>query len=98
MTELLRHRLYPMVFAVLASAAIAFADSDCEPERNDRGNRCEGLVALPVSRPDLVLLSFAGYREPFEDDVDLKVKFFLAHDANVVIRGRDLRDRQQYWM
>ena len=91
----------PLTLAVLLATVPSqgvFADGPCEKERDDRGNRCEGLIDLEVSRPDLVLLSFAGHRELFDDDVDLKVKFFLPRDAEVVIQGRELRDQRQYRM
>jgi hypothetical protein len=91
-------RLIPLILFTLLPARIVVADHDCDKARNDRGNRCEGLIDLEVSSPDLVLLSFAGYREPFDDVVDLRVRFFLSLPAGVVVRGRELRDRKQYWM
>lgn len=67
--------------------------------QNDRGNRYEGRIEIPVGRPDLELLSFVGFSEPFKQDVTLKVRFFLpGHSADVFVQGRELREQKQYWM
>lgn len=66
--------------------------------RNDRGNRYEGRIEIPVGRPDLELLSFVGFREPFNDEVILRVRFFLPRPSEVFIQGRELQEQKQYWM
>ncbi|MFQ5880903.1 MAG: hypothetical protein ACE5I9_00335 [Candidatus Methylomirabilales bacterium] len=85
-----------MGIAMLAGNSLARTDK--WRRQNDRGNRYEGRIEIPVGRPDLELLSFIGFRESFNDDVILKVRFFLPRDSEVFIQGRELREQKQYWM
>lgn len=66
--------------------------------QNDQGNRYEGRVPIPVGGSNVELLSFFGCREPFDNSVNLKVRFFLATDAKVLIRGREVQESKQYRM
>ena len=66
--------------------------------QNDRGNRYEGRIQIPLGQPDLELLSFSGFREQFDADVILKVRFYLPTNSTVFIQGRELREQKQYWM
>jgi hypothetical protein len=93
---MLSSMLIPFVLAALAVAILA--QTDQWRKQNDRGNRYEGRIDIPVGKPDLELLSFAGWREPFTSDVILKVRFFLPTSAPVLIQGRELQDQTQYWM
>ncbi|MFI5184336.1 MAG: hypothetical protein ACHQNV_08060 [Vicinamibacteria bacterium] len=65
---------------------------------NDRGNRYEGSVRVPVANPDLALLSFTGSFSPFHKEATLKVRFFLPDETAVFISAQELRDRKQYRM
>lgn len=65
---------------------------------NDRGNRYEGRVEIPIGKPELELLSFTGLLEPFNKDVTLRVRFFLPLGSPVSIEGRELIEQTQYWM
>lgn len=65
---------------------------------NDRGNRYEGRIEIPVGAPDMELLSFVGCRDPYMGDATLKIRFFLPSIAPVFIHGRELREQKQYWM
>lgn len=79
--------------------AIAQVDDARWKEDNDRGNRYEGLVKIPIANPDLELMSFlVGQVAPFSNDGTLKVRFFVPDSRTVHIYGRELRDRKHYWM
>ena len=77
---------------------------------NDRGNRYEGRIEVPVSGSALELLSFVGQMEPFRDGVVLNVRFFLPTDeqiacgvaspdtAGVQVEARELREDKLYYM
>lgn len=67
-------------------------------QRNDRGNRHEGLIDKPVGGPDLLPLSFVGWRETFTSDVDWWVRYFLPESSQLRVFGRELTDRHHYWM
>ena len=67
-------------------------------ERNDRGNRWEGRPELPVSRPDLELLSFVGYRQDIESGVELTVLFYLSENSVATVFGQHLRESGRYYM
>lgn len=99
-----RHSLVLPLSLVLALAAAsdpAPGQDESWKRHHDLGNRYEGRIGIPVSRPDLELLSFVGFRERFEGDVSLAIRFFLPTEAlnsKVFIHGRELRERRQYWM
>lgn len=86
------------VSLTLSSAVIAQEPSQRWKTRNDRGNRWEGRVEIPVGRPAIELLSFVGFREPYAGGEDLEVRFFLPQAADVVIRAREIEERVQYLM
>lgn len=88
---------------LLLTAASAFgargpAQDDNWRRHNDRGNRYEGLIPVRTGKPDLDVLSFAGYSEPFEGDVVLKVKFFYPGQGRLSLIAREIDDQNQYWM
>lgn len=85
-----------IVIVVLPTEILARTDK--WRRQNDRGNRYEGRIEIPVGRPDLELLSFAGFREAFTGDVTLTVRFFLPSTSPVFIHGRELQEQKQYWM
>jgi len=85
-----------MIIGVLSTGILA--QTDTWRKQHDRGNRYEGRIEIPVGKPDLELLSFVGFREPFTTDVTLKVRFFLPTDSPVFIQGRELQEQKQYWM
>lgn len=93
---MLSSMLIPFVLAALV--AVILAQTDQWRRQNDRGNRYEGRIDIPIGKPDLELLSFTGWREPFMNDVILKVRFFLPTSAPVLIQARELQDQTQYWM
>jgi hypothetical protein len=84
------------VIAILATNILA--QKDLWRKGNERKNRYEGRIDIPVGKPELELLSFTGYRESFAGDVLLKVRFFLPTASPVFIHGRELREQKQYWM
>lgn len=87
------------VLAVGAYVVSAQVDDTRWKKLNDRGNRYEGVVEIPVANPDLELVSFiAGQVTPFSEDGTLKVRFFVPDSRTVRIHGRELRDRKHYWM
>lgn len=67
-------------------------------ERNDLGNRHEGLIDLPTGGADLLPLSFFGYREGFTSAVTLYVRYFMAEARDHRIFSRELTDLHHYWM
>jgi len=66
--------------------------------RNDRGNRYEGLVSIRTGNPDLEVLGFIGFFEPFSDNVNLKVRFFVPSAAKPSIIAHEVEEEKQYWM
>jgi len=92
--------IYPLVIAILITmlSAEVLGRTEKWKRQNDRGNRYEGRIEIPVGSPDLELLSFIGFSEPFQRDVMLKVRFFLPGHLEVFIQGRELREQKQYWM
>ena len=77
---------------------VLWAQTTTWRKQHDRGNRYEGRIDIPVGKPDLELLSFTAWREPFTTDVTLKVRFCLPSAAPVFIQGRELQEQKQYWM
>lgn len=65
-------------------------------QKNDRGNRYEGRIDIPVSKPDLEVLSFIGYKESLAGYPDLKVRFYLPINCPVAIKGMELQEDKQY--
>ena len=80
------------------TAGLQAQTSEDWKRRNDRGNRYEGLVSISTGNPDLEVLSFTGFFEPFRGNVDLKMKFFMPFSANPFIIAHELDDQRQYWM
>ncbi len=66
-----------LLLALLAGAADAQEPSEWWKRKNDRGNRFEGLIEIPVGRPQLELLSFLGSKESYTENVDLRIRFFV---------------------
>jgi len=77
---------------------------------NDRGNRYEGRIDVPVSGSSIELLSFVGRVERYDDAVDLNVRFYLPTDEQltcgmsppgtdgVKVEARELREEKLYYM
>lgn len=77
---------------------------------NDRGNRYEGRIDVPVSGSAIELLSFVGRIERYDDPVELNVRFYLPTDeqltcgttppdsAGVRVEARELREEKLYFM
>lgn len=87
------------ILIVLALSTLAqFEIGEIWRQHNDRGNRYEGRIEIDVDAPDLELLSFVGFYEPFEEDSILRVKFFLPRPTGVSIQARELLDQEYYWM
>lgn len=84
--------------AVTISPNECLAISPKWKKQNNRGNRYEGRIDIPIGKPDLELLSFVGCREAFTGDVNLKVRFYLPTSASVFIQGRELSEQKHYWM
>jgi len=74
------------------------AQIDKWQKNDDRGNRYEGTIGIPLGKPDLELLSFVSYLEEFNSDVNLKVRFFLPKKSDVLIYGQEIRERKHYLM
>lgn len=83
---------------IITSCREILAQSAHWKRANDRGNRYEGRIEIPIGKPELELLSFTGLLEPFSKDVTLRVRFFLPLDSSVSIEGRELIEQTQYWM
>jgi len=78
--------------------------------KNDRGNRYEGRIDVPVSGSSLELLSFVGRVERYSGAVDLNVRFYLPTDeeltcgvtppetSGVKVEARELREDKLYYM
>ncbi len=88
-------RLFLFLFLAVSAAQVA---PEKWRQQNDRGNRFEGLVQVPAGLPDLELVSFVAYWEPFEAGATLRVLFYLPVEMPVVVESRELRDEKQYWM
>jgi hypothetical protein len=100
-SRVFRTRLLGLFLVSLLALLLAgdlLARTDKWKRQNDRGNRFEGRIEIPVGKPDLELLSFVGFREPFTGEVTLKVRFFLPTDAPVFIQARELQEDKHYWM
>ena len=93
-----RFGLLSLAVAFAALALRAPAQDDRWRSVNDRGNRYEGRVEIPVSSPELEIVSLAGFREPYDEDAVLFVKFFLAEPAPVTLQGLELQIDTQYLM
>lgn len=85
------------VLIAIKALAQDTVDATWEKE-HDRGNRYEGREQIPVGRPELELRSFVGSREKYEEDVELKVRFFLPEALPVSLEAREIRDEKQYLM
>ena len=92
-----------VIFGLLASAILVFAQADDKwKKQNDRGNRYEGRIGVPVGNPPLELLSFVGSSPSLPvgapPDVVLKIRFFLPDSSFAFISVRELEEEKQYWM
>ena len=68
-------------------------------ERHEFDNRYEGRPEVPVSKPDLELLSFVGYFQDLDRDVELQVLFYQSRaTATATVFAQHLEDRKRYWM
>jgi hypothetical protein len=65
-----------------------------------RGNRNEGIKGIPVSAPDLELVSFVAYREQLDagSDADLKLRFYMKGDGDLYITAKELVVSRYYVM
>lgn len=87
-----------IIIVIVVLATDVLAQKVVWQQKNDRKNRYEGRIDIPVCKPELELLSFTGHRESFSGDVLLKVGFFLPTASPVFIHGRELREQKHYWM
>jgi len=99
----IRKALLLTITVLFASTSVAFSQADEQwKKQNDRGNRYEGRIGIPVGNPPLELLSFVGGSTAFPPgippDVTLKIKFFLPDASSAFIYGRELVEKRQYWM
>src|SRR5262245_5612429 len=95
--------ILPVLAGFLTFASSVFAQADAQwKKQNDRGNRYEGRIGIPVGNPPLELLSFVAGSTAFPPgippDVTLKINFFLPDVSSAFIYGRELVERRQYWM
>ena len=92
-------RIILLLFIVIFFSIEAYAQvSDSWKAINDRGNRYEGRIEIPVSNPDLELLSFVGFMQEFDRESILKVRFFLPLRSQVIIQAQELYPEKNYWM
>ena len=90
--------MIPVMLTLVAGAARAQEPDDRWKKSNDRGNRYEGRIEIPVGRPELEVVSFLGHRESYSGRVDLKIKFFLPSAGRVRLQARELEEDVQYFM
>ena len=74
------------------------AQDESWKRRNDKGNRFEGLVSISTGNPDLEVLSFTGFFERFNRNVNLRVRFFLPSLSSLSITAQEIEDQKQYLM
>jgi hypothetical protein len=87
-----------VVFALLAIGAIQGQDTWKKRRDADLGNRYEALIDMFTSSPQLELISFTSYIQPYEGSQEWTVKFFSNVDAPAVVYARDVTDEFQYRM
>lgn len=83
---------------VVAGIAVGQEPSKRWKSRNDRGNRYEGRIEIPVASPTIEILSFLAFRESYSKGDDLTVRFFVPEAGDLVLQARELEERVQYWM
>ena len=76
----------------------------CQPgkewkARNDKGNRYEGSIDKEVaSESPIKLVSFYSFKEAFNPDSILKVKFYIHDVSRVDLTAQELENKEFYWM
>ncbi len=93
-----RLRTLPMLVLLLAATAAAQEQSRRWKRHNDRGNRWEGRIEIPVGRPSIEVLSLFGFRESYAEGEELAVRFFVPGNGDVTLQARELEERVQYFM
>ena len=95
-----RRKILPsvLVLGALAGAAAAEDPGKKWRSRNDRGNRYEGRVEIPVANPTIDVLSLVGTRDSYEKGDELTVRFFVPGEGDVVLQAREIEERVQYLM
>jgi hypothetical protein len=101
MRSSLRACVYGLVVPAVLVVATAFAQPNVE--YRNRGNRFEGVRALPVSGYVIELLSFrAIYREdppsPHTMPPVYRMRFFLDRPASAYVVVREVDNRHSYWL
>lgn len=108
------HRRFALLFLATALFTAPAGAQEGWLERwrsnNDRGNRYEGRIEVPVSGSAMELLSFVGRVERYDEAVDLNVRFYLPTDEqltcsmappgtdDVRVEARELREEKLYFM
>jgi hypothetical protein len=87
-------------FTSAVGLALTFTFASAPAQMKDWGNRVEGTVDRPQAAPDYELLGFYAYRQPFSlnDDVNLRIRFYLPEDVPFFIKAREIKVDKQYEM
>jgi len=96
--RILHPSLLTLVLLALAGAVAAEEPGKRWKSRNDRGNRYEGRIEIPVANPTIDVLSLVGSRESYEKGDELTVRFFVPGEHDVVLQAREIEERVQYFM
>jgi len=76
----------------------------CQPgkkwkARNDKDNRYEGSISKEVAgKPWIKLISFYSFKEEYNSDSILKVKFYIHDVPRVYLTAQELENKKFYWM
>lgn len=93
---------YTLFFLVIGYLNVSFSQpNDNWRKKNDLGNRYEGVVTLEVGAGSIKLLSLTIYKEKYNTNDTLRVKFYLHRmfDNNAVkVVAQELTKLQFYWM
>lgn len=97
------HIIIGFALAILVLAIVYSLESFAQDEewyrKNDRGNRYEGRISIKVGRPPPIeFLSFLSFREQFDKNVTMKVRFSLTDDSPAIVYARELDELKHYWM
>jgi len=93
-----------LVASVLLGAALLSGPAFAQPrvEYRNRGNRFEGVRALPVSGYTIELLAAqATYKDPVPADTTpavYRLRFFLDRPESAYVVVREVHNRHSYWL
>jgi hypothetical protein len=95
------HLGFLFIFFFAVTVANSAQDEDWK-RQNDRGNRYEGLIGVPTGNPEIEVVSFTGFRESYDSESDMKIRFFLpstsSPNQSLSIMAREINIIRQYWM